>query len=155
VAAVQPLFQRPRKDSAVDVSHPADPSKNPDAPGSVETFPTNVREFARPFDPTSSEAEAQYDTVVRRLKRVRALRSRNDRERLELERQFVENDLTVQSGPRTGLPLSLRGRRQRIRCLFELAAEAQRLEHEERFSERALDRMNDALDRWAADTYGP
>jgi len=139
----------------VDVSHPADPPNPADALDSTDTRPTNVREFVRPFDPMSIEAEAQYDAVARRLNRVRALRSQNDRERLELERQFVENDLTIRSGPRAGLPLSLRGRRQRIRRLFELAADADRLEHEERFVVRALDRMNDALDRWASDTYCP
>jgi len=139
----------------MDVSHPADPPRTCDARDSTEALSSNVHEFVRPFDPMSREAESQYDAVVRRVNRVRALRSRNDRERLELERQFVENDLTVTAGPRTGLPLSVRGRRQRIRRLLDLAAEAQRLESEESFSVRALDRMNNALDRWASDTYGP
>ena len=139
----------------MDHSHTADPPNASDASNSTQAHPTNVYELVRPFDPLSTEAESQYDAVVRRVNRVRALRARNDRERLELERQFVENDLRVRSGPRMGLPLSTRGRRQRIRRLFELAAEAQRLEHEEQFSLRALDRMNNALDRWACDTYGP
>jgi hypothetical protein len=139
----------------MDVSHPADPPRPSDARDSTEAPSTNVHEFVRPFDPMSSEAESQYNAVVRRVNRVRAMRSRNDRERLELERQFVENDLTVRTGPRTGLPLSVRGRRQRIRRLFELAVEAQRLENEEGFSVLALERMNNELDLWASDTYGP
>ncbi len=141
----------------MDVSQTSDPPHSEHLYDSVDAtpnFPANVRELVRPFDPISPEAENQYDDVVRRVNRLRALRGRNARERLELERQFVNNNLTVRSGPRVGLPLSIRGRRQRIRRFAELATEAQRLEYEEHFSVRALDRMNDALDRWARDTYG-
>jgi hypothetical protein len=128
---------------------------SPDVIDSPPAPPSNVLDFARPFDPLDPQAEDRYDAVVLRMNRVRALRARNDRERVEIERQFVENDLTVRRGPRIGDPLTVRGRRQRIRYLVELASEAHRLAQEERCITRELDRMNEALDRWARDTYCP
>ena len=121
------------------------PPTRPDAP---------ILELIRVFDPISPDAEAQYDGVVRRLSRARARSAVNARERETLEAQFLEGDLAVQSGPRRGQPLSLAGRRKRLNRLIELAVEAERLQAEERFSQRVLDRMNDALDRWARETYG-
>ncbi len=115
----------------------------------------NVQELRRPFDPMGADAEEQYDTVVRRLNRARARRAKSGRELAELERQFVEDDLYVRTGARAGQRLSRDGRRRRLRRLIELGAEAQRLEEEERFSLRALDQMNEELERWARETYGP
>jgi hypothetical protein len=114
-----------------------------------------VLEMFRPFDPMSPEAEAQYDAIVRRLNRARARLAVNEREREDLERQFVENDLEVLSGPRRGLPLSAGGRRKRLQRLMELSIEARRLRDEEAFSNEHLCRMNEALDRWSRETYGP
>lgn len=116
--------------------------------------PQNLTEMIRPFDPTSSEAEAHYDAVVRRVNRVRAKRARNARERTELERQFVEGDLRVLDGARKGQPLSKPGRRKRLARLIDLGAEDLRLGAEELFAVKALDYMNTALDRWARETYG-
>lgn len=113
-----------------------------------------VRELIRPFDPMSTEAEERYDTVVRRVNRVRARRTRVRREYEQLETQFVEGDLRVRSGPRRGQPLTASGRRRRLTRLVELGSELERLAAEERFSVEALDRMNAALDRWARETYG-
>ena len=143
--------------STCDASNASDPT-NASSPTKIlpcadPMMASNVRELIRPFDPISAEAETRYDDVARRINRVRAKRLRNDRERLELERQFVENDLVVRAGMRAGLPLGAAGRRQRIRRLFELTTEAQHLSEEEQFSVRALDRMNAALDRWARETY--
>ncbi|MAG55115.1 MAG: hypothetical protein CMJ83_02370 [Planctomycetes bacterium] len=114
----------------------------------------NVLEMIRPFDPMGSDAEEQYDTVVRRLNRVRARRNQAARELAELERQFVEGDLTVRSGPRRGQTLSKSGRRRRLTRMLDLGAEVHQLDEVEAFSSAALDRMNRALDRWARETYG-
>ena len=115
----------------------------------------NVLEMIRPFDPLSTEAETQYDTVVRRINRVRARRACIEKEQRELERQFIDGDFTVPSGRRRGEPLSRITRRNRLMRLLELSAQAHRLAEEERFALRALNRMDLALDRWARDTYGP
>lgn len=152
----------------MDVSDPFDPPKRSKGPTpsptrkgtassddlGVSNARSNVFEMIRPFDPMSADAETHYDDVARRVNRIRARRARNDRERLELERQFIENDLVVRGGVRVGLPLSVAGRRKRMQRLFQLTIEAERLASEEQFSMRALERMNDALDRWARDTYG-
>ena len=116
--------------------------------------PPVVVEMTRPFDPMEADAEDRYDTVVRRINRVRARRTQLERERAELERQFVENDLRIRSGIRSGEPLPPSGRRQRLARLIDLETESERLRNEERFSADALRRMNDALDRWARETYG-
>jgi hypothetical protein len=116
---------------------------------------SNVRELFRPFDPVNPNAEEQYDEVVRRLNRVRARRARYRRELARLETQFIDNDLTVASGPRRGAPLSRAGRRRRLARLIEVGAELRRLHDEERFSASILERMNAALERWARETYGP
>ena len=73
----------------------------------------------------------------------------------KLEDQFVYNDLNVRAGQRRGLPLSPRGRRQRLSRLLDISEDLRRLNEEERFAVRALDRMNEALERWARETYGP
>lgn len=115
----------------------------------------NVLEMIRPFDPMSAEAEEQYDVVVRRLNRVRAERNEATRELGELERQFVDGDLRVESGPRRGQPLSQSGRRRRLARMLDLGARVRRLDEVEAFASAALTRMNEALDRWARETYGP
>lgn len=115
----------------------------------------NVLEMIRPFDPMSADAEEQYDSVVRRLNRVRAERNRAAAELAELERQFVEDDLYARSGPRQGQPLSQSGRRRRLARMLDLGARVRRLDEVEAFSGAALGRMNEALDRWARETYGP
>ena len=117
--------------------------------------PPVIVEMIRPFDPLERDAEERYDAVVRRINRVRARQARNARERVELERQFVEPDLRVLSGARRGEPLSKRGRRQRLARLIDLETESRQLRSEERFSTEALERMNAALDRWARETYHP
>ncbi len=103
----------------------------------------------------SPEAESEYDAIVRRLNRSRARRARQQKVLSELEDQFVHNDLKVSSGERRGLPLSARGRRQRLSQLLDVSQEVRRLNEEERFAVKALDRMNEALDRWARETYCP
>ncbi len=113
-----------------------------------------VVELSAPFDPVSADAEERYDAVVRRLNRVRSRRARLAREHERLERQFIDGDLLVASGPRRGEPLSRVGRRRRLLRLVELGCELARLESEERFAAAALERMNEALDRWARETYG-
>lgn len=117
--------------------------------------PPQVLEMIRPFDPTTADAEPRYDAVVRRINRIRARSNQLERERSELERQFVENDLRITSGPDRGKSLSKAGRRRRLVRLHDLECEARRLREEERFSTDALERMNQALDRWARETYGP
>lgn len=113
-----------------------------------------IRPMFRPFDPMGPEAELQYDQVVRRLNRARAKRSMLETDRSELERQFVEDDLVVQSGVRRGQPLSSAWRRKRLNRLIELSLLDEHLREEERFANESLIRMNEALDRWARETYG-
>lgn len=115
----------------------------------------NVLEMIRPFDPIGADADDRYDTVVRRLNRVRAQRARLAKVLARLEGQFVDNDLTVQSGQRRGQPLSKSVRRRRLARLIEVGAEIRLLTEQERFALAALDRMNEALDRWARETYAP
>jgi len=113
-----------------------------------------VLEMIRPFDPIDGDAEDQYDAVVRRLNRVRARRTRLEREKRRLETQFIEGNLTVQSGVRRGEPLSIAGRKRRLARLIEIGADLRDATEEERFASAALDRMNRALDDWARETYG-
>lgn len=114
----------------------------------------HVLELIRPFDPLGADAEKDYDEVVRRVNRIRGRRAVVTRELAELERQFVESDLIVRSGPRRGQPLTRNGRRRRLARLLELGAEYRQLNDQERFAVANLDRMNEALDRWARETYG-
>ncbi|MFK7898096.1 MAG: hypothetical protein AB8G23_19855 [Myxococcota bacterium] len=116
---------------------------------------SNLRTLVRPFAPLSPGAEDHYDAVVRRVNRVRARRARQQKELRDLEDQFIQNDLVVRSGSRRGLPLSARGRRQRLTRMLDLSQTVRRLDEEERFAMQNLDRMNAALDRWAKETYGP
>lgn len=88
---------------------------------------------------------------MRRVNRLRLRRAEVRRELSELERQFVEDDLVVRRGPRHGRPIAPTGRRRR---LVDLAAELRRLNSEDRFARSNLDRMNQALTRWARETYG-
>ena len=113
-----------------------------------------VRPLARPFDPTSVEAEDQYDAVVRRVNRARGRRTMLSREFERLSTQFVDGEPTVQSGPRRGEPLSPQGRRRRLARLVDVAVALRKADAEEAFASDALDRMNRALDRWARETYG-
>jgi hypothetical protein len=115
----------------------------------------NVVEMIRPFDPLEADAENHYDVVVRRLNRVRARRARLGKEMGRLETQFIENDLIVATGSRRGEPLSKSGRRRRLNRLIEIGSEIKQLDEQERFSSDALIRMNEALDRWARETYSP
>ena len=114
----------------------------------------SVVPMVRPFDPLDADAEGQYDAVVRRLNRVRARKTRLAKDLKRLENQFIEDDLTALSGPRAGLPLTKSGRKRRLARLVEFGIELHQAEAEERFAAAALDRMNQALDRWARETYG-
>ena len=114
----------------------------------------NVLQFVRPFDPLSPDAEDEYDAVVRRVNNIRASRFQVARELAEIERQFVEGDFIIRSGPQSGQPLSRNERRSRLVHLIELGKEFSRLNAEEQFALASLDRMNEALDRWARETYG-
>lgn len=126
-----------------------------DTPEPLPQQPTpNVLEMIRPFDPVSGDAEDQYDAVVRRLNRVRAKHVRLERKKRRLEDQFIEGNLTVQSGTRRGEPLSVAGRKRRLARLIEVGAELRDVAEEERFAQASLDRMNRALDEWARETYG-
>jgi chromosome segregation ATPase len=108
----------------------------------------------RRFDPTSSEAEARYDRVARRINQLRATRNRVQRHADELARQFVDGDLVARTGRRRGAPLTTAGRRQRMRSLLELTAEIALLDAELAGLDESLSNMNQALDAWARQTYG-
>lgn len=106
------------------------------------------------FDPAGPGAERHYDGVVARLNRLAALRRRSQREFAELERQFVDDELKVATGPRRGQPLTARGRKQRLEQLLECAAERRRQDEEWERLHEALDRMNRRLDLWARENLG-
>ena len=108
----------------------------------------------RRFDPTSAEAEARYDRVARRINQLRAARNRCQRESDELARQFVDDDLVVSSGARRGQALTASGRRHRMKRLIELAGQIALLDEELTGLDESLGHMNQALDRWAKQTYG-
>lgn len=114
----------------------------------------NVLELIRPFDPMDADAEEDYDAVVRQLNGIRGRQALVSRQRAELERQFIEGDLHVRSGPRRGQALTRNGRRRRLARLLVLDAETCQLNDQERFAAANLDHMNEALDRWARETYG-
>ncbi len=114
----------------------------------------NVLELIRPFDPLGANAEENYDAVALRVNRIRNRRAVVARELAEYERQFVESDLIVRYGPRCGQPLTRNGRRRHLARLLELATEYRQLNDQERFAIANLDRMNEALDQWARETYG-
>ncbi len=116
--------------------------------------PAKVLQLMRPFDPSTADAETEYDAVVRLVNGLRDRRSEVARELAELERQIVENDLVVESGPRCGKPLSRSERHGRLLHLLDLAMVLRRLNNEEQFAVANLYRMNEALDRWARETYG-
>ena len=123
----------------------------PDA--TPESLSPRVLPLVRPFDPVDHDAEEQYDAVVRRLNRVRARRTRLTREFERLERPFLEGEPTVQSGPRRGQSLTSAGRKRRLARLVEVGAALREATAEERFAVDALERMNQALDRWARETW--
>jgi hypothetical protein len=116
--------------------------------------PAKVLQLIRPFDPLTADAEAEYDAVVRRVNGLRDRRSEVARDLAELERQIVENDLVVESGPRYGEPLTPSERHGHLLRLLDLSMELRRLNDEEPFAVANLYRMNEALDRWARETYG-
>jgi hypothetical protein len=115
---------------------------------------SNVLEMIRPFDPLSPEAEDHYDTVARRVNRVRSRRARLGRELTRIENQFLDNGPTGRSGSCQDGPPSKGERRERLARPIELGTEIRQLDQVERFSVAALGRMNTALDRWARETYG-
>jgi hypothetical protein len=106
------------------------------------------------FDPRSESAEEQYDRVVHRMNKLAAGRHRNRGLINELQRQFVENDLTALSGRRRGRPLTSAGRRRRLSELLALNHELRSMDEEREGLGRELATMNRALDAWARDTYG-
>ena len=125
------------------------------SPPRTSQHPADIVQLIRPFDPMSADAEDRYDAVVRRLNRVRVRRAEVSRELSELERQFLEGDFTVRSGPRRGRPAALLERRRRLERMLDLGATLRRLDAEEEFATSNLARMNEALDRWARETWGP
>lgn len=104
--------------------------------------------FRKKFEPDSIEAEAAYERIVQRMNWVNTtLRSARTRYG-ELERQFLENDLVARSGPRKGDPLTGRGRRQRLKELFDCRDAVVRKELEYDILHRELRAMNRDLEQW-------
>ena len=104
--------------------------------------------FRKKFDPDSIEAEASYEHVVQRINWL-STTLRSARVRFsELERQFLENDLVARSGPRKGDPLTERGRRQRLKELFDCRDAVARKELAYDILQRELRAMNRDLEQW-------
>ena len=72
-----------------------------------------------PLHPPHDQGE-QLDRLAARHAEVLERRERLSREQIELERQFVENDLRVRSGTRQGEPLSRMGRVRRLERLLDV-----------------------------------
>ena len=124
----------------------------PSKPRAESRSPKVVQMF-RPFDPLGDDAEAHYDAVVRRVNRVRAHAARLRRELEKLESPFVEIASEASTKATPSEPLSSQSRRHRLALLVEVGAALKRSEAEERFAVGALEQMNQALDRWARETY--
>ena len=110
--------------------------------------------FRPTFDPLAPEAEARYDRVVHRMNQLAATRNRSRKLHGELERQFVEDDLTASSGRRRGRPLTTAGRRRRLTQLITLGRDLESMDRERARLGVELEAMNRALDEWARRTYG-
>ncbi len=109
----------------------------------------------RAFNPASAAAESEYDGVAHRMNQLSAACNRRRLHASELRRQFVENDLVAASGSRKGDALTLRGRSRRLQQLIDNAIDLDKLEKErEQLCER-LEMMNQAIENWARETYGP
>jgi hypothetical protein len=109
--------------------------------------------FFKQFDPLAADAEDRYDRVVARYNMLTARGIECQRTIDEIERQFVENDLTTNRPAHRGAPLSSERRRRRLwhfvclnRQVDAIGVERERLQHE-------LDLMNDALETWAREAY--
>lgn len=107
--------------------------------------------FRKKFDPDSPEAEESYEQVVQRMNwlntTIRSTRMRYQ----ELERQFVENDLTARSGSRRGQDLTARGRRSRLEELFSCKEVLASKELEYSLLRRELHAINRDLEQWAVE----
>lgn len=117
-------------------------------------MPAEVIELLPRFDPFSQAAERRYDGIVLRINGIRVHIRRLARQISELERQFVENDLTAGSGARRGQPLGPVGRRRRLKKLTALHEEMTTTCTEESRLIAHLDRMQTSLERWARDSFG-
>ncbi|MAJ60214.1 MAG: hypothetical protein CBC48_09565 [bacterium TMED88] len=103
----------------------------------------------QPFDPSEPEAERRYDDIVVRINRLSAERERNRRTCVELERQFVQNDLCAKTEEASGEPLTETERRKRLIRLID--ASCLRIEQDKEYDRLCtrLDEMNQDLDEWA------
>ncbi len=84
----------------------------------------NVRSLERQQAADAGECERLSARVYALMEEWESLRRRQR----ELERQFLENDLTVRSGPRKGQALTARGRRDRLVELLALHLQADQLQ---------------------------
>ena len=104
--------------------------------------------FRKKFDPDSPEAEESYEQVVQRMNwlntTIRSTRLRYQ----ELERQFVENDLTARAGNRRGQSLTPRGRRTRLEELFTCKESLASKELEYGLLRHELQAINRDLEQW-------
>ena len=107
-----------------------------------------VLPFRKKFDPNSSEAEESYEQLVQKMNWLNTT-LRSSRVRMEeLERQFIENDLEARSGPRRGEALTQRGRRNRLKELFECRDAVARKELQYSLLRKELQAMNRDLEEW-------
>ena len=120
----------------------------------AEKNSSNVRSLIRPFDPESADAEARYDEVVLQVNRARLRRIATGRELAELERQFIDNDLDIETDGDVCRPLGRGERRRRLSRMLELNLLFVKIGNEERIAVAHLERMNNDLDRWAREAYG-
>ena len=98
-----------------------------------------VLEDRRPADPREcNRLRNQLYTMVDEWEQLMARRK-------ELQRQFIENDLRVSSGPRKGQSLSPSGRRQRMAELLVVCERARYLERALGWVERRRNQLLEKL----------
>ncbi len=84
----------------------------------------NVRSLENRQAADASECERLRERVYDLMDQWESLRKRQRK----LERRFIENDLSVRSGPRKGQPLTARGRADRLAELLALHLRADQLQ---------------------------
>jgi hypothetical protein len=109
--------------------------------------------FFKLFDPLAVNAEERYDRVVARYNMLTARRIECQRTSDEIERQFVENDLTTSRGARCGASVSADCRRRRLWHFVCLNRQIDAIDTERKRLQQELDLMNDALETWAREAY--
>ncbi|MBW2273141.1 MAG: hypothetical protein JRG96_07710 [Deltaproteobacteria bacterium] len=111
----------------------------------AEVIPLHPR-----FNPLSEKDHRHYEELLRRVNFSDAVVRHLMRNLSELERQFIEDDLVVKSGPREGEPLDAEGREQRLLELMRINLDHARAREEHLKLIEQLGKIEQVIDDWAA-----